>query len=152
MNDVAFYIATLVGIGGLSFATGIAAILGMLWGWWVRLLTERWYYIFILQVVIAIFISNCAVATTGGDPPTIVIDEFVATSFLAMYSTKKANAVMSLIIFGFLDHFKPLGIHIVERLPGGFGIVLDDIVAMSIAIIFISLVSKCYGKLENILK
>jgi len=150
MNDAALYIATLAGIGGLSFAVEIAVILGMLWGWWMKLLTERCYYIFILQVITAIFISNYAVATSRADPPYIIIDEFVAASFLAMYSTQKVGAILSLIVFGFLDHFKFLGIHIVERLPGGVGIVLDDIVAMLMAITFTLLVNKCYRKVKKL--
>ena len=103
MNDAAFYIATLAGIGEISFAPVIAVVLGILWGWWVKSKTEHWYYIFILQVAIAILISDCAVATSGGDPPAIIIDEFVATSFLVVYSTQKVSVTLSLIGFGFLD-------------------------------------------------
>ncbi|TGC09093.1 phosphatidylglycerophosphatase A family protein [Methanolobus halotolerans] len=149
MNEAVIFIVTLAGLGELPFAPGMAAVLGAGWGWWLRSHTKYWYYILILQVILAIIITNIAAAMIGKDPFCVVIDEFVAAGFLVLSSLRVIHVAASLTLFILFDYLKILGIHAVERLPGGFGIVLDDIAAASIAIALILLVSKVSKLLEG---
>lgn len=64
------------------------------------------------------------------DPPEIVLDE-VAGMFIAFifipFSLK--YAILGFVVFRFFDIMKIYPIRSIERLPGGLGIVLDDICA-----------------------
>ncbi|MBP6870034.1 phosphatidylglycerophosphatase A [Candidatus Babeliales bacterium] len=64
------------------------------------------------------------------DPKQIVLDEFVGT--LVTFAGIAYDPLIFLIgfcLFRLFDIFKPCGIGYVEKLPGAFGVVLDDSVA-----------------------
>jgi phosphatidylglycerophosphatase A len=64
------------------------------------------------------------------DPQVIVIDEiagFLIANFLNR--PKLSSLILAFILFRFFDIVKPFPTAKAERLPGGFGIVLDDVVA-----------------------
>lgn len=68
------------------------------------------------------------------DPSAIVIDEMV--SFIALFCF--IPITLKTIFFGFIlfrlfDIFKPIGISYLERLPGAFGIMSDDLAAALLA-------------------
>lgn len=64
------------------------------------------------------------------DPPAVVLDE-VAGMLLAMVALPRhwAVAVAAFACFRLLDVWKPLGIRRAQALPGGAGIVADDLLA-----------------------
>lgn len=64
------------------------------------------------------------------DPPAVVLDE-VAGMLLAMVALPRhwTVAVAAFACFRLLDTWKPLGIRRAEALPGGAGIVADDLLA-----------------------
>jgi len=64
------------------------------------------------------------------DPPAVVLDE-VAGMLLAMLALPRhwAFAAAAFCCFRLLDIWKPLGIRRVQALPGGAGIVADDLLA-----------------------
>jgi Phosphatidylglycerophosphatase A and related proteins len=61
------------------------------------------------------------------DPGEVVIDE-VAGYWTAMYGLDPGYALSAFFLFRVLDITKPFPIHYMERLPGGVGIMADDIV------------------------
>lgn len=69
-------------------------------------------------------------AAWGKDHPRVVIDE-VAGMWLAMLGVPvtAASLFAGLVLFRFFDIRKPLGIRRLERLPGGLGVMLDDVLA-----------------------
>ncbi|KXS43080.1 MAG: phosphatidylglycerophosphatase A [Methanolobus sp. T82-4] len=144
MSDMSIFIASLAGIGWLPFAAGIASVLGAGWGWWLRSHSKYWHYILILQVFLAIAISENAVAISGGDPPYIIIDEFVAAAFLIIPAVSMIDVVTGFILFSLLDYYEIFGIHRVESLHGGFGIVLDDMAAVLLSILFVILINRTF--------
>ena len=86
---------------------------------------------------LAIFIS-VAVLTSGlsrkligrEDPPEIVIDEaagFAVTLFLLPLSWFSLS--LGFLLFRLFDIFKPFPIRRLEKIKGGIGIVLDDLLA-----------------------
>ena len=79
----------------------------------------------------AIWLSNrAAVILDQRDPPVIVIDEivgFMVANFLAPQSMLLVG--VAFLLFRFFDIAKVYPINKLQKLPGGAGIVLDDMMA-----------------------
>ena len=66
----------------------------------------------------------------GIDPGPVVIDEVIGMLVtLAFIPVNMAGAIVAFLIFRFLDVVKPWPARRLEQLPGGFGVVLDDMMA-----------------------
>src|SRR5882672_3514253 len=66
----------------------------------------------------------------GIDPGPVVIDEVVGMLMtLALHPVNVAGALAGFFIFRVLDVVKPWPARRLELLPGGFGVVLDDVMA-----------------------
>ncbi|MBI5059550.1 phosphatidylglycerophosphatase A [candidate division KSB1 bacterium] len=65
-----------------------------------------------------------------GDPDQFVFDEFIG-QWITLIAAPHTMAGYALAFFAFrgFDILKPLGIRSFERLPNGWGVVLDDVVA-----------------------
>jgi len=84
----------------------------------------------------------------GKDPSKVVIDEMVGVwiPLLAVNNENKHYlyyALAALLLFRLFDIFKPLGIRKVEAFKGGWGIMLDDILA-GLYSLFILYGIKCF--------
>lgn len=69
------------------------------------------------------------------DPESFVLDE-LAGQWLALLGTARQDpfwAAAAFILFRFFDIRKPLGIARLQRLPGGVGILADDLAAGAVA-------------------
>ncbi len=75
------------------------------------------------------------------DPGFVVIDE-VAGQWVALLLVPPLwpNALVALILFRFFDIFKPPPIRRFEALPGGLGIMADDLVAGGFALAAVHLI------------
>lgn len=90
-----------------------------------------------LVVLTAILLCGVAAAFIGKkDPSEVILDEFAAMPLVFLFNPHVYGGATSLvfILLGFLffrlfDITKPFGIKALEKLPGGFGIVLDDVMA-----------------------
>jgi phosphatidylglycerophosphatase A len=71
------------------------------------------------------------------DPGLVVIDE-VAGQLIALIAIPSdwRHAVLSLLLFRLFDILKPPPVRQLERLPAGTGIMLDDVAAGLLALIF----------------
>jgi phosphatidylglycerophosphatase A len=80
--------------------------------------------------LLGIWSSNIVSKIWGKDPARVVIDEVagMCISLLFIPVTLK-YVVAALILFRFFDIAKPLYIKKLEKLPGGWGIMLDDVLA-----------------------
>jgi phosphatidylglycerophosphatase A len=66
----------------------------------------------------------------GIDPGPVVIDEVIGMLVtLALVPVGVAGAVVGFVVFRVLDVVKPWPARRLEHLPGGFGVVLDDVMA-----------------------
>ena len=86
----------------------------------------------LLIIALAIWISNVAERTLERkDPGCIVIDEIAGMVVtLIGLPFNLTTAAIGFILFRILDILKPFPIRILDkRLPGGLGIVADDVVA-----------------------
>lgn len=66
----------------------------------------------------------------GKDPGYIVIDEFAGMCVaMAGHKASLVNVIVGFTLFRFFDIVKPFPINRVERLPGGYGVMADDVLA-----------------------
>jgi phosphatidylglycerophosphatase A len=83
-----------------------------------------------LAVIAAGIPAATRVAKTSGnkDPQQVIIDE-VAGQWITLIAAPVAwkSLLVGFILFRGFDIFKPPPIRQIETLPGGFGIVLDDV-------------------------
>jgi len=64
------------------------------------------------------------------DDPRIVIDEIIGFLITMLWVPKTAlSIIIGFFLFRFFDIVKPPPIRVMERAKGGFGVVLDDVVA-----------------------
>jgi len=108
-----------------------------------------------LVVLTAILLCGVAAAFIGKkDPSEVILDEFAAMPLVFLFNPHVYGGATSLVfvLLGFLffrlfDITKPFGIKALEKLPGGFGIVLDDVMAAIYANLALQAVSRLWALL-----
>ena len=137
-------IATLGPLGRLRAPGTWGSAAGLLW--WalvVRNLARghAWYHELVFDALVVLaavfFCGVAAFLLKKKDPSEVILDEFVAMPLVFLFNKNLALGSAKgflLVIVGFLlfrlfDITKPFGIKALEKLPGGFGIVLDDVMA-----------------------
>jgi phosphatidylglycerophosphatase A len=140
---IASLIATCCGIGRLPYAPGTWASLAALpTGWWLAVLGD-WYALFGAAIAATLvgIVAGAAHARASGlhDPSDCVIDE-LAGQWFALVPLAAAGrlgspiaVLLAFALFRFLDIVKPWPIARLEHLPGGYGIMADDVAAGVIA-------------------
>jgi phosphatidylglycerophosphatase A len=80
--------------------------------------------------ILGIIGSNKLQNQWGKDPSRIVADEMVGMWISLLWiGAGWIPMISAFILFRFFDIVKPLGIHKTEQLPGGIGVMADDILA-----------------------
>lgn len=131
MVRIARFCASFGGIGFVPKAPGTAGSLAALViAWFLPTVSIG----LVLAIVTATFLGGLVVtqvATQGhGDPSWIVIDEVVGM-WLALTGLPHTLEVFVVTFFAFrlFDIYKPCGINALQRLPGAWGVMLDDVAA-----------------------
>ncbi len=130
----AWWVASVGGVGGAPWAPGTAgSLVGVAVGWAAgRMLTPFWYVagaaaLFGLGVAAATRVERTARCK---DPSVVVIDEVVGM-LVALFALplRVADVLIAFLCFRILDITKPFPLRRLEAQPGGWGIMLDDLVA-----------------------
>ncbi len=92
----------------------------------------KYYFAGIITIFLltGIVVSNQLEKQWGKDPSKIVIDEIVGmwiSLFMVPFTWQYVLA--GFILFRFFDIFKPLYINKFENLQGGWGVMMDDVIA-----------------------
>ena len=131
-NKLIKLIATFFYVGKFPFAPGsLASLIGLLLLVCVARVSFFAFFLFIILLVIGFYCSGRAEKLIGKkDPSEIVIDEVcgVFLVFLAV-PLDLGFLLAGFILFRFFDIVKPFPLKRLERLPGSFGIMLDDLLA-----------------------
>jgi phosphatidylglycerophosphatase A len=81
----------------------------------------------------------------GDDPKQIVIDEMVGVWIAILgLSLTVPNLIIGFVLFRFFDIAKPLGIRQLEKIKGGWGVMLDDVLAGVYANIVLQVLNLLY--------
>lgn len=85
----------------------------------------------IILTIAGTWASNVSERYWGKDPVIACVDETVGQwlSLLPVVACPWWEILLSLGLFRFFDIYKPLGIRRTEKLPGGYGMMADDLVA-----------------------
>ena len=143
-NTIVMYLATGCKSGYSPIIPGTAGSLAALVPCWLlSLLPLPVSSMFLIAfIVLSIWVSELAENIVGRkDPGCIVIDEFAGMmiTLLGIHFTWQ-SALAGFFIFRVLDILKPFPIRYLERtIPGGAGIVLDDVAAGVVAHILLRL-------------
>jgi len=79
---------------------------------------------------VGVWSSGIVEPVWGEDPARVVIDEAAGMCISLLFLPVAIKYVLcALILFRFFDILKPLFIRKMEQLPGGWGIMLDDVLA-----------------------
>jgi phosphatidylglycerophosphatase A len=82
----------------------------------------------------------------GNDPSQCTVDEIVGT-WIALIALPKTIliAITSFLIWRVLDIVKPFPANASEKLPGGFGIMMDDVISGFYALILVHFIVYIFG-------
>ncbi len=119
-------VSTCFGIGFISTMPGtVASFAAMVFA----LIVPVHLVLILLTAVLGVFASGIyACSLEKKDPGEIVIDEVVGM-WIALYGHSPAMFIPAFGLFRILDIVKPFPVRNLEILPGGMGIMADDIAA-----------------------
>ncbi|MFM8904014.1 MAG: phosphatidylglycerophosphatase A [Verrucomicrobiota bacterium] len=153
-------VATLGPLGRLRAPGTWGSAAGLLW--WALVVRQAnakgWHhelFFDLLVVAAAVFICGVAAFMIGKkDPSEVILDEFAAMPLVFLFNPYALSGKSSLLIvlLGFLlfrlfDITKPFGVRALERLPGGFGVVMDDVLAAVYANLTLQAVARLWAAL-----
>jgi phosphatidylglycerophosphatase A len=152
VNRIVTLFATFFYTGFFPFAPATFAtfvFLALYWlvpgGDWIATWT-----IFIPTLVLSIPASSRMEKTHGKDPHCVVIDEVVGIQVVLLGATPSlAGVIAAFVLFRIFDVWKPYPIDKLQSLPGGWGIVADDVVAgiySRIVLVLAGLVTHALGR------
>ncbi len=137
-------------------------IWGVVLGCIVALLINSWFLIPKLIFLIVLVIISIPLATQaeklfkkGKDPQLFVLDEVIGIGLvflwfnmwqeITLFHISIPLFVLLAVIYTFFDAVEPFPIKRIEKLPGGWGIVLDDIMAGIYTIISFVIILRIFG-------
>lgn len=126
-----YALATLGPVGRVPVAPGTAASLATLVGWVVLVPPPGrvlWAALAGLAFVAVAAAGEAAKVLGTADPSAVVIDEVLGIALaLTLAPRGFGPALAAFAVFRVLDVVKPFPLRWLERLPGGWGIVADDV-------------------------
>lgn len=130
---VARVIATGLGSGYSPIAPGTAgSLVGLLFFWPLAGVPLVWLAVAIVGLFFVGVAASTAVAAQVGlhDPGIVVVDEVVGMWVtLVLVPFTPLTAALGFLLFRLMDVVKPFPARDLEHLPGGWGIVADDVMA-----------------------
>jgi len=150
MEALWYWLAIGFGTGLSPLAPGtVGSLLGVPLAWWLLGRSRPVAWLIVVPLIL-LAIPLCQVVSTqlgGSDHGSIVADEIVAFPLVVLglsAGAARSPWVMALafVIYRFFDGLKPPPIHFAELVSGGFGIVLDDVVAAGVSFVVLALLLK----------
>jgi phosphatidylglycerophosphatase A len=142
-------VATGLGSGYSPVAPGTAgSLVGLAFYWPLSWLPPAW----LGAAIVALFLAGVVAAQTTArevglhDPGIVVVDEVVGIWIsLALVPLTPLTAALGFVLFRIMDIVKPQPARALERLPGGWGIMADDVMAGVYANLVLRLVLRVLG-------
>lgn len=126
-------LSSFFGIGSIKKGGGTVAAIATALIWLVAVaVPDTWMVIGSVLVVIVygIWAGNEVEKKWGKDSSKVVIDEVAGMLVALLFiPVSFVNVLLALGLFRFFDILKPLMIRRLEKLPGGWGVMGDDVLA-----------------------
>lgn len=145
MKSVKFILGTFFGTGLLPKAPGTWGSLASIPFIYLTALYFSYTGVIIFLIVaclLSLWSSSEAIERYGNDPSQFVMDEVAGQSIVFLFAVFQVDffhdiwiLLAGFIMFRLFDIYKPLGINQLEKLPGKFGILVDDLLAGLYALI-----------------
>lgn len=105
----------------------------------------------ILFTFLGIYASDFAEKIYGFDPPEVVIDEFVGM-WLTMFFIPPSFflSAIGFILFRVFDIVKPFPVRQSQSLKGGWGIMIDDLIAGFYSLVILHLLMLIFPEVKNL--
>lgn len=138
--------ATCLGIGYIGKGGGTVAAVVTAVAWYLIQVGREIHLgtqltITLLITALGIWSGNKVEAGWGKDDKKVVIDEMAGMCVsLLLIPMQLKYVITAVVLFRFFDIVKPLFIRKTEQLPGGWGVMIDDVVAGIYANILLQLV------------
>ncbi len=139
---LALFIATAGGLGRSPVAPGtVASAATALVLWLLALSTPALVALLIVVSIAGTWAAGDAERALGvKDPGAIVVDEVAGMTLAVLTLPLTAVALaVAFVLFRIFDILKPFPANAAQRLPGGFGVMVDDLVAGAYALALTSL-------------
>jgi phosphatidylglycerophosphatase A len=145
-------LSTGLGTGFVPIAPGTAGAvlalivwLAMYWNFDAHTLLFLTLSLILITTVIGVWTSNVMEKYWGKDPRAVNIDEFVGTWIPLLLAPCGQHTLMlslvGFVAFRMIDIYKPLGCRWIDQnVPGGWGVMLDDILAGLYALVIVAFV------------
>ncbi|RNI21878.1 phosphatidylglycerophosphatase A family protein [Rufibacter latericius] len=119
-----------VGKGGGTVAAVATCLCWYLWSGGGEGLVLWQASVTFLVTALGVWSANEVEPYWGKDDKKVVIDEVAGMCISLLFIPVTIKSVLAaLVLFRFFDIVKPLGIRKTERLPGGWGVMLDDVLS-----------------------
>lgn len=132
-RGLAYVLATWFGCGLVPLAPGTAGTLGAIPLFLVLRSSGPAAVLFVATIlaIVGIWAADHVIAKTGQhDPQIVVIDEVVGVLVtLAASAPTWTSVVLGVVLFRIFDQWKPWPARALEGLPGGLGVMMDDVAA-----------------------
>lgn len=146
MNALRLGIVTFGFLGCAPVAPGTFGTLGGVAIAWALAGTEL-FPVWVLVVCAVLYVLGRALApwaerrAAGKDPGFFVLDEVIGylVTVLWMKGPSALSLALAFLVFRFFDVVKPWPVRRFERIPGGDGVLLDDVAAGLIGLVFVML-------------
>ena len=119
----------------VGYAPVAGGTLGSLWGLVLCLLIPaiwlKWLWFSLPALfLLGVWSSGICEVYWGHDPGRVVIDEIVGMLITVVFLVPSAKILIAgFLLFRFFDVVKPPPIRLLEKLPGGWGVMMDDVIA-----------------------
>ena len=119
------------GYAPVAPGTAGSAVVMMAFFFWGDLVAGMgWIALLVAAFFIAVWTASAMEREWGKDPGRVVVDEWVGYLVtVAFLPNSFSIAFVAFLLFRLLDIVKPPPARQLERLPGGWGIVADDVMA-----------------------
>ena len=131
MKSFYFTIATFFGVGYFPKAPGTAGSLAAILLFWLIAMSSIPLLIFLTGMFfIGVWVSMEVEKSAGSDPGIIVIDEVLGQGIALVFLPHEISYfAAAFILFRIFDIWKPFPIDQSQRLPNGWGVMTDDLLA-----------------------
>jgi phosphatidylglycerophosphatase A len=139
--------STSLGIGYIGKGAGTVAAAATCLVWYFTQLDENNFVttlmITFLITALGIWSANVVEVIWGKDHQRVVIDEVAGMCISLLWiPVSPLNVFIALLLFRFFDILKPLFIKRLEKWPGGWGVMFDDVLAGVYANIVLQIILK----------
>lgn len=144
-------IASVLGIGYIKGGGTFAAILYcIIWYLLPAGYADSYWQVAVTFLIIFIgtWSSGKVEKDWGKDSSKVVMDEMAGMAVTLLYAPHNMlYLIIGLALFRLFDILKPFGIRSLEKIPGGMGVMADDILSGVYAFIVVRIMMICQSKL-----